>query len=58
MKNLSKIIGSMFIAGLCFMMLVNVQSWMKLARELAAEIQYLSFLSSLVQLPFIGGWIA
>ncbi|KAM3100454.1 hypothetical protein ACKFKF_11585 [Phormidesmis sp. 146-12] len=58
MKTLSKILSWLFIAGLCFMMLVNVQPWMRLAKELADQIRYIPFLSSLVQIPLIGGWIA
>lgn len=46
------------LAGIGFVGLLNVQPWIELARQIAKELTNIPFIDSLVQIPFLGGWIA
>lgn len=47
----------LFTAGIGFLMLINVQPWLELSKAIAKQITTIPFLSSLVAIPFLGGWI-
>lgn len=56
-KNL-KIIGKLlFLGGVGFVGVLNVQPWIDVARQMAKQITFVPFLGSLIKIPFLGGWI-
>lgn len=54
---LLRIARFIFTAGIGFLMLINVQPWLELSRNIAKQITTIPFLDSLVKIPFAGGWI-
>lgn len=56
-KNLSRIAKYLVIAGIGFVGLLNIQPHLELAKQIAKELTNIPFLDSLVQLPFLGGWV-
>ncbi len=57
MKLLNRIFLILFTMGIGFLMLMNVQPWLKLAEQLTLQITIIPFLDSLVKIPLLGGWI-
>lgn len=47
----------LFTAGIGFLMIVNVQPWLELSRNIAKQITTIPFLDSLVSIPLLGGWV-
>lgn len=56
-KNLTVIGRFLFLTGIGFIGLLNVQPWIEVAKQIAPQIRSVPFLGSLVQIPFLGGWI-
>jgi len=56
-KNTSTIARFLIWAGIGFVGLLNVQPWIELARQISKQLTNIPFLDSLVQIPFLGGWI-
>lgn len=55
--GLLKVARFIFTAGIGFLMLINVQPWLELSRNIAKQITTIPFLDSLVRIPFFGGWV-
>ncbi len=56
-RNLSVIVRFLFLAGIGFIGLLNVQPHIELAKQIAKELTNIPFADALVKLPFLGGWI-
>jgi hypothetical protein len=56
-RNLKAIAGFLIVAGIGFIGLLNVQPHIELAKQIAKELTNIPFADSLVQVPFLGGWI-
>jgi hypothetical protein len=56
-RNLRTIAEFLILFGIGFIGLLNVQPHIELAKEIAKELTNIPFLDSLVQIPFLGGWI-
>lgn len=46
-----------FIGGMIFLVIINAQPWIELARKIVPTITTIPFLSSLIKIPFFGGWV-
>ncbi len=47
----------LFTAGIGFLMIINVQPWLELSKQIAKQITTIPFLDSLVAIPLLGGWV-
>jgi hypothetical protein len=56
-RNLKLAANYLIAAGIGFVGLLNIQPHVELAKQIAKELTNIPFLDSLVQLPFLGGWI-
>lgn len=56
LENTGKVTRCIFAGGLVFLVIINAQPWIELARRIMPTITVVPFLDSLVQIPFIGGW--
>jgi hypothetical protein len=56
-RKLKAVAGFLIATGIGFIGLLNVQPHIELAKQIAKELTNIPFLDSLVQLPFLGGWI-
>src|ERR671932_703997 len=55
--NIGKVTRVIFIGGMVFLVVINTQPWMELARKIVPTITTIPFIDSLVKIPFLGGWI-
>lgn len=56
-RSLKSIAGFLIVAGIGFVGLLNVQPHIELAKQIAKQLTNIPFLDSLIQIPFLGGWI-
>ena len=56
-RNLRIIGGFLIVAAVGFVGLLNVQPHIELAKQIAKQLTTIPFLDSLVQIPYLGGWI-
>jgi hypothetical protein len=56
-RDLKFIGGLLFFFGIGFVGLLNVQPWIAVARQMGKQISFVPFLGSLINIPFLGGWI-
>lgn len=56
-KNIRTISEFLIVAGIGFIGLLNIQPHVELAKQIAKELTNIPFLDSLVQIPYLGGWI-
>lgn len=56
-RNPSAIAKFLIWSAIGFVGLLNVQPWIELARQISKQLTNIPFLDSLVQIPFLGGWI-
>lgn len=57
LQNIGRVTRVIFIGGMVFLVIINAQPWMELARKIVPTITTIPFLESLVKIPFLGGWI-
>jgi hypothetical protein len=57
LQNIGRVTRVIFIGGMVFLVIINAQPWMELARKIVPTITTIPFLESLVRIPFLGGWI-
>lgn len=57
LQNIGRVTRVIFIGGMVFLVIINAQPWMELARKIVPTIATIPFLESLVRIPFAGGWI-
>jgi hypothetical protein len=55
--NVGRISRVVFIGGMIFLIIINAQPWMELARKIVPTLTAIPFIDSLVKIPFLGGWI-
>ena len=55
--NVGKFTRVVFIGGMFFLVIINAQPWIELARRIVPTITTIPFLDSLIKIPFLGGWI-
>lgn len=55
--NIGKVTRVIFIGGMVFLVIINAQPWMELARKIVPTITTIPFIDSLVKIPFLGGWV-
>ena len=57
LQNIGRVTRVIFIGGMVFLVVINAQPWMELARKIVPTITSIPFLESLVRIPFLGGWV-
>jgi len=57
LKHLGEITRWVFVIGMGFLLILNAQPWMELAARITPTISKIPFVGTLVQIPFLGGWI-
>ena len=57
LHNIGRATRVIFIGGMVFLIIINAQPWMELARRIVPTITTIPFLESLVKIPFLGGWV-
>jgi hypothetical protein len=55
--NIGKVTRVVFIGGMVFLIIINAQPWMDLAKRIVPTLTTIPFIDSLVKIPFLGGWI-
>jgi hypothetical protein len=56
-RNIRTTAEFLIVAGIGFIGLLNVQPHIELAKQIAKELTNIPFLDSLIQIPYVGGWI-
>jgi hypothetical protein len=56
-RNIRTTAEFLIVAGIGFIGLLNVQPHIELAKQIAKELINIPFLDSLIQIPYVGGWI-
>jgi hypothetical protein len=46
-----------FIGGMVFLVVINAQPWMELAKRIVPTLTNIPFVDTLVKIPFLGGWV-
>jgi hypothetical protein len=57
LNQVGKVTRIIFIGGMIFLVIINAQPWIELARKIVPTITTIPFLSSLIKIPFLGGWV-
>lgn len=57
LNHIGKVTRIIFVGGMIFLIIINAQPWIELARKIVPTITTIPFLSSLVKIPFLGGWV-
>lgn len=55
--NVGRVTRIIFIGGMVFLIVINAQPWMEVARRIVPTITTIPFLDSMVKIPFLGGWV-